>query len=161
MGWAVGWHGRDHAAPPAPARELLLVGCAVLGMTLWLFSAPPRSVTAILDLPFVLLALVIVGAFRLPPRWCTAFAAAAVLLASYFASRGLGPFAGNPNPFVRVGALQLYLATLAVINFMLSIVLLEMRHVLQQLRSSGERYQNFVEQSSEAVWRIELAVPMP
>jgi signal transduction histidine kinase len=160
MGWAVRWHAREHSAPPAPARELLLVGCAVLGMTLWLFSAPPRSVTTILDLPFVLLALVIVGAFRLPPRWCTAFAAAAVLLASYFASRGLGPFAGNPSPFVRVGALQLYLATLVVINFILTIVLLEMRNTVQLLRTSGERYHNFIEQSSEAVWRIELNVPM-
>jgi signal transduction histidine kinase len=160
MGWAVRWHRREHAAPPAPARELLLVGCAVLGMTFWLFSAPPRSVTTILDLPFVLLALVIVGAFRLPPRWCTTFAAAAVLLASYFASRGLGPFAGNPSPFVRVGAQQLYLATLVVINFILTIVLLEMRNTVQLLRTSGERYHNFIEQSSEAVWRIELNVPM-
>ena len=160
MGWAVRWHTREHSAPPAPARELLLVGCALLGMTLWLFSAPPRSVTTILDLPFVLLALVIVAAFRLPPRWCTAFAAAAVLLASYFASRGLGPFAGNPSPFLRVGALQLYFATLVVINFILTIVLLEMRNTVQLLRTSGERYHNFIEQSSEAVWRIELHVPM-
>ena len=129
-------------------------------MTIWVFSALPSSETTILDLPFVLLALVIVAAFRLPPRWCTTFVASSALLASYFASRGLGPFAGDPNPFVRVGAVQLYLATLVVINYMLSIVLLEMRNVLQQLRSSGERYQNFVEQSSEAVWRIELAVPM-
>jgi len=27
-------------------------------------------------------------------------------------------------------------------------------------RTSGERYHNFIEQSSEAVWRIELDVPM-
>src|ERR1700692_4401322 len=81
-------------------------------------------------------------------------------MASYFASRGLGPFAGSPNPFLRVGAVQLYLATLVVINFMLTIVLLEMRNTVQLLRTSGERYHNFIEQSSEAVWRIELNVPM-
>jgi signal transduction histidine kinase len=160
MGWAVRWHTREHSAPPAPAGELVLIGCALLGMTIWLFSAPPGSVTAILDLPFILLALVIVAAFRLPPRWCNSFAAAVALLASYFASRGLGPFAGNPSPFVRVGALQLYLATLVVINFILTIVLLEMRKTVQLLRTSGERYHNFIEQSSEAVWRIELNVPM-
>jgi len=55
---------------------------------------------------------------------------------------------------------QLYLVTLVVINFILAIVLLEMRNTLQLLRTSGERYKNFVEQSSEAVWRIELAIPM-
>jgi signal transduction histidine kinase len=160
MGWAVRWHTREHSAPPAPAGELVLIGCALLGMTIWFFSAPPGSVTAILDLPFILLALVIVAAFRLPPRWCNSFAGAVALLASYFASHGLGPFAGNPSPFVRVGALQLYLATLVVINFMLTIVLLEMRKTVQLLRTSGERYHNFIEQSSEAVWRIELNVPM-
>jgi signal transduction histidine kinase len=72
----------------------------------------------------------------------------------------MGPFAGDPNPFVRVGAVQLYLATLVVLNFMLTIVLLEKRNTLQLLRTSGERYQNFVEQSSEAIWRIELKIPM-
>ena len=102
----------------------------------------------------------VVAAFRLPPRWSTAFAALTAVLASYFASRGLGPFAGDTNPFVRVGAVQLYLAMLVVINLMLTIVLLEMRNTLQLLRTSDERYRNFVEQSSEAVWRIELDVPM-
>jgi signal transduction histidine kinase len=158
--WAVRWRTRKLSVQPPPAAELALIGCGLLGMTIWVFSAPPGSVTTIFDLPFILLALVIVAAYRLPPRWCTAFAAAAALLASYFASRGFGPFAGDPNPFVRVGAVQLYLATLVVINFMLSIVLLEMRNALQRLRTSGERYQNFVEQSSDAVWRIELEVPM-
>ena len=160
MGWTIRWRRPQHSAPPVPAREMMLIGFALLGMTVWVFSARPGSLTTILDLPFILLAMVIVAAFRLPPRWCSTFAAAAALIASYFASRGLGPFAGDPNPFMRVDALQLYLATLVVINFMLAIVLLEMRNTLQLLRTSGERYHNFIEQSSEAVWRIELDVPM-
>lgn len=56
--------------------------------------------------------------------------------------------------------MQLYLATLVVITFMLSVVLLEMGNTVQLLRTSGEQYHNFVEQSSEAVWRIELSLPM-
>jgi signal transduction histidine kinase len=161
MAWTIRLRMREVSIPSPPAAEMALIGCALLGMTIWVFSAQPGSVTTFLDQPFVLLALVIVAAYRLPPRWCTAFAAAAALLASYFASRGLGPFAVDPNPFERVGAVELYLVTLVVINFMLTIVLLEMRNTLQLLRTSGERYQNFVEQSSEAVWRIELTVPMP
>ncbi len=160
MGWAVRWHTREHSAPPPPAGELALIGTVLIGMTIWAFSTSQGRAATTLDLPFLLLALVIVAAFRLPPRWCTTLAAAAVLLAAYFASRGLGPFSGDPSPFVRVGAVQLYLATLAVINFMLTIVLLEMRNSVQLLRTSGERYHNFIEQSSEAVWRIELDVPM-
>lgn len=48
---------------------------------------------------------------------------------------------------------------MVVINCMLSIVLLEMGNTVRLLRSSGERYHNFIEQSSAAVWRIELDVP--
>jgi signal transduction histidine kinase len=160
MGWAVRWRARELSAPAAPPIETAVIFCVMLGMTMRTFSAPAGSVTAIVDLPFILLAVMIVAAFRMPPRWCASLAAAAVLLASYFASRGAGPFSGDPNPFVRVAELQLYLATLIAISFMLTVVLLEMRNALQLLRTSGERYHNFIEQSSEAVWRVELNVPM-
>jgi signal transduction histidine kinase len=161
MGWAVRWRARQLSAPSAPAIESAVIFCAMLGMTVRVFSAPPGSVATIIDMPFILLALMLVAAFRLPPRWCATLAAAAALLASYFASRGSGPFAGDPNPFVRVAAVQLYLATLVAISFILTVVLLEMRNALQLLRTSAERYHNFIEQSSEAVWRVELDVPMP
>jgi signal transduction histidine kinase len=160
MGWAVRLHARQHSAPAGPAVEMMLIGFAMLAMTSWVFSVPPGGVTTILDMPFVLLAFVVVAAFRMPPRWSTMLAAATAILVSYFASRGLGPFAGDPNPFVRVGAVQLYLATLVVINFLLTVVLLEKRNAYQQLRTSDERYRNFIEHSSEAVWRVELSSPM-
>jgi signal transduction histidine kinase len=140
--------------------EMMLIGFAMLAMTSWVFSAPPGGVTTILDMPFVLLAFIVVAAFRMPPRWSTLLAAAAAILVSYFASRGLGPFAGDPSPFVRVGAVQLYLATLVVINFLLTVVLLEKRNAFQQLHTSDERYRNFIEHSSEAVWRVELSSPL-
>jgi signal transduction histidine kinase len=160
VGWAIRWRAPALSAAPAAAAEVAVLAAALFGMTIWVFSVSPGSVSPILNPPFILLALVIVSAFRLPPRWSATFAGFTVLLASYFASRGLGPFAGYPNPFVRVGAVQLYLAALVVIDFMLSVVLLEMRNTLRQLSASGERYRNFVEQSSEAVWRVELDVPM-
>jgi signal transduction histidine kinase len=139
---------------------MMLIAFAMLTRTGWVFSAPPGGVTTILDMPFVLLAFVVVAAFRMPPRWSTILSAATAVLVSYFASRGLGPFAGDPNPFVRVGAVQLYLATLVVINFLLTVVLLEKRNAFQQLHTSEERYRNFIEHSSEAVWRVELASPL-
>jgi signal transduction histidine kinase len=160
VGWAVRWRAPTLSAAPAAPVEVVVLAAALFGMTIWVFSAPPDSVSPILNPPFILLALMVVTAFRLPPRWSATLAAVTVLMASYFASRGLGPFAGYPNPFVRVGAVQLYLAALVVIDFMLAVVLLEMRNTLRQLSASGERYRNFVEQSSEAVWRVELDVPM-
>jgi signal transduction histidine kinase len=160
MGWAVRWRARQHSAPAGPAVEMMLIAFAMLAMTSWVFSAPPGGVTTILDMPFVLLAFVVVAAFRMPPRWSTVLTAATAVLVSYFASRGLGPFAGDPNPFVRVGAVQLYLAALVVINFLLTVVLLEKKNAYQLLHTSEERYRNFIEHSSEAVWRVELALPL-
>ena len=160
MGWIIRFRARGFSAPPAPPVELMLVGGALLAMTIWVFSAPPSGITSILDMPFSIMALIVVAAFRFPPRWSALLAAAVALLASYYASRNLGPFAGDPNPFVRVGAAQLNIAAIVVLNFMLTVVLLEMRNAFSQLRTSEERYRSFIEQSSEAVWRIELDVPM-
>ncbi|HWW29874.1 MAG TPA: MASE1 domain-containing protein [Steroidobacteraceae bacterium] len=160
MGWLLRWRARELSAPAPPPLELLLIGGALLAMTIWVFSAPPNRISTILDMPFSIMALIVVAAFRFPPRWSTLLAAAVAVLASYYASRHLGPFAGDPNPFVRVGTSQLNIAAIVLINFMLSVVLFEMRNAFLQLRTSGERYRNFIEQSSEAVWRIELAIPM-
>jgi len=160
MGWAVRLRARRHSAPAGPPVEMMLIGFAMLAMTSWVFSVPPGGVMTILDMPFVLLAFVVVAAFRMPPRWSTMLAAATAILVSYFASQGLGPFAGDPSPFMRVGAVQLYLATLVVFNFILTVVLLEKRSAYQLLRTSDERYRNFIERSTEAVWRVELASPM-
>ena len=160
MGWAVRLRAPQHSAPAGPAVEMMLIGFGMLAMTSWVFSAPPGGETTILDMPFVILAFVVIAAFRMPSRWSSILAAATAILVSYFASRGLGPFAGDSSPFVRVGAVQLYLATLVAINFLLSVVLLERRNAFQLLHTSDERYRNFIEHSSEAVWCAELAEPM-
>jgi signal transduction histidine kinase len=160
MGWIIRLRAREISATAPPPLELMLIGGALLAMTVWVFSAPPSRITTILDMPFSILALIVVAAFRFPPRWSALLAAAVALLASYYASRNLGPFAGDPNAFVRVGAAQLNIAAIVVLNFMLTVVLLEMRNAFSQLRTSEERYRHFIEQSSEAVWRIELTEPM-
>ncbi len=159
--WALQRPAPGDSRPPTEIRELVLIGCALLCFTWWLFASPPAALSPILHPPVLLLALVIVAAFRLPPRWATSFTALCVLIGAYFASRRLGPFAGDPNPFARIGALQLYLSTLIVIDFMLAVALVEMRDTVALLRRSEERYRNFVEKSSEAVWQVELDMPMP
>jgi signal transduction histidine kinase len=154
--WAIRWRASALAAPPAPAIEVALIGTALLVTTIWVFSAPPGSLATILDPPFILLTLVVVAAFRLPPHWSTTFAAVVVVLASYFASRGLGPFAGDPNPFVRVGAVQLYLATLAIVNLMLTIVLLEKGNTLRLLSASGEQLAELNDRLQEKQERLQM-----
>jgi len=132
--WALQRSAPGDSSPPTAIRELVVIGCALLGFTCWLFASPPAALSPILHPPVLLLALVIVAAFRLPPRWATSFTALCVLIGAYFASRRLGPFAGDPNPFARIGALQLYLSTLIVIDFMLAAALVEMRDTVALLR---------------------------
>jgi signal transduction histidine kinase len=160
MGWAIRFRAPEFSAPSAPAWEMILIALATLGMTAFIFSTPPNSVNSILHMPFVLLGFVIFAVFRMPPRWSATLVAAIAVLVSYLLSRHLGPFAGNLSPFVRVSATQLYLATLVVVNFLLTVALLERRNAFVASRTSDERYRNFIEHSSEAVWRVELRKPM-
>ncbi len=159
--WAIRLRLPNLAVRKFQPLELTLTTLVLMSMTWWIFSAPPVSPTTFLQLPSILLALVVVAAFRLPPRWSTTLAAAVVLLAALLSSFDLGPFGAEPNMFARIGSLQIFLATLLVFTFMLATVLLEKQRALEQLTTSEERYRYFVSHSSEAVWRVELEQPMP
>jgi signal transduction histidine kinase len=161
--WAIRWRLPDLAVRNFRRLELVVTAAVLVAMTEWIFSAPPASLslTTLLQLPPMLLALLVVAAFRLPPRWSTTLAATVVLLAAHLSSHALGPFAAEPDPFARIGSLQIFLATLLVFTFMLATVLLEKQRTFEQLNTSEERYRHFVTHSSEAVWRVELEQPMP
>lgn len=159
--WTVRWHRPELAVQRYAPWELGILGGGLLGMTAWIFSEPPEGMTSLLQLPAMLLALLVVAAFRLPPRWSVTLAAATVLIAAHLSSLSLGPFGLEPNPFARVGSLQVFLAALVIFTFMLSTVLLEQRRTVTQLTLSDERYRQLLAHSSEAVWRIELDEPMP
>jgi signal transduction histidine kinase len=137
--WMIRWRLPDLAVRKYRPLELVLAAAVLIGMTEWIFSAPPASLTTFLQLPSMLLALLVVAAFRLPPRWCTTLAAAVVLLAAHLSSLELGPFAAEPNLFARIGSLQIFLATLLIFTFMLATVLLEKQRTLEQLSTSEER----------------------
>jgi len=161
LSWAIRLRSLDKTlSPPPAALDLFLTGGALLGITYWTYSSPPGALSSIFQSPVLVLALAIVAAFRMPPRWATALTALAVLIAAYYSSRHWGPYSIYSDPFTRISRVQLNLAALIVINYMLVVVLYEIRSTLRLLRQSEERYRNFVEKSSEAVWQIELAAPM-
>ena len=161
LAWAVRWRFPHLAAASGSPAEVVLLGGLVLGATLWIFGAPPGSPVSLLHLPFVPLALLVLAAFRLAPRWVFAISTAAILLAASSASRGLGPFADETNAFGRVLGLQVYLATVAAFTFMIAVSLFEKSRMMTALTLSRERYENFVARSAEAVWRVELREAMP
>ncbi len=158
--WAVRRRMPPSAVLPANLLECAVLAALIWAATGWIFMAPPGGATSLLQLPFVVLALLVVASFRLPPRWAVLICAVAILIAAEAASAGRGPFAADPNAFGRVLALQTFLAILAVLTFMLATVLAEKHRVFNALLLSDERYRNFVARSSEAVWRVELDEPM-
>jgi hypothetical protein len=156
--WQVWWAGNFlGSAVIAP----VVLGGLLLLLVAWIFSTQRADVRSLLQLPLAVLALLVVAAFRLPPRWSTTLAATVTLLCAWLASLGYGPFSVDAAHVGAIGELQLFLGSLALFTFLLATVLLEQSGTLQRLRTSDERYRNFVEQSSEAVWRVELAKPMP
>jgi signal transduction histidine kinase len=141
--------------------EAVLISGGLIAASLWVFSTPPGGIPTIFDLPSSIFAVLVLAAFRLPPRAVAMLSATVVIVAAYYSGHLLGPFASGPDAFARVGALQVYLATLVIVTFMLTVALLEIRGAMALLATSEDRYHTFVELSSEAVWRIELESPMP
>jgi signal transduction histidine kinase len=161
LSWFMRWRVPVNSPPVTHWGEVVGIGTALIAMSLWLFGSPATALLPILHPQTLLVGLVVVAAFRLPPRWSTTLTALCVLIAVYDQGRRLGPFSRDPDPFIRVGAAQLWLVTLIAMNYVLSVVLLEMQNTLALLRRTEERYRHFVEKTSEAVWQIELDVPMP
>lgn len=141
--------------------ESAAVFVVVMVLAARVFHDPGARPASLVDEPYVVLLLVSIATFRLPPRWATTLAAAATLVAAGFAAQRLGPLSGANSPFSQVISLQLFLAVMAICTFMLSTVLLEMRRLLASLSQGESRYRSFVKHSSEAIWRIELREPLP
>jgi len=82
--------------PSAPAAELVLIGCALLGMTTWCFPRARQSPCG----PRFAVHHGADDSFGISPAAALEcdVRGRVVLLAAYFASRGLGPFAAIREP---------------------------------------------------------------
>ena len=158
--WAVRIQTPDLSVVNTRQAEALIVTGALIAATVWIFSATAGD-HALLRQPYVLLVLLVVCAFRLPPRWSTLGAAVTALLAAYLTAHGAGQFATTGDVLGRTLNTQCFLATAVAFTFMLSTVLLQMQRTVDRLTLSERRYRAFVAHSSEAVWRVELREPLP
>jgi signal transduction histidine kinase len=140
--------------------EMLVIGALLALASIYVFSAAAGGAASMLQLPIVMVILLIYAAFRMPPRWVATLALGTVLLCAELASELKGPFVAV-DPFSRTAQVQAFLVTLSATAFVLATALTEMRIALGRLRDSEARYRNFVDLSTEAVWRVELAQPMP
>ncbi len=140
--------------------ELIALFLLMIGFSIYVFANPAHTVSSLLQMPTVIVALLIYGAVRMPPRWVAALFAVTAMICTWFASMRLGPF-DSPDIFVRTGGVQMFLASIGVISFALSVSTTEKNIVLARLSEAEYRYRSFVELSAEAVWRVELELGMP
>lgn len=126
----------------------------------YVFNGTTGGAASILQLPIIVILLLVYCAYRLPPRWAATLAMGTALLAAELASELKGPFVAV-DPFSRIAQVQTFLITATAMTYVLASAMAEMRITLGRLGASESRYRNFVELSTEAVWRVELAQPMP
>jgi signal transduction histidine kinase len=110
--------------------------------------------TSPLDVPYIVYPVLVWIAILGGPRRTALAAGAAVAIAALATTRGLGPFDSTYE-------LQTFLALCVLPVLLLQAVMAERDDAIGQARGSDERYRAFVANSSEAIFRAELAEPMP
>lgn len=151
-----------HLFPPLSRlqrMELALVAVVQVGVALRVIGgwdigpAGPRF-------PVMVLPGLIYAAFRLPPRWVMTLMGGTGLLVLLLVAQG-----GNPlvmaDPLARALWMQFGVLILLLAAVVLSVYIAQSHIALEELAASQSRYHRFIEMSSEAVWRVELAEPMP
>jgi signal transduction histidine kinase len=139
--------------------ELLVLAVLLALSALYVFTVSTSGPASLLQLPIIMVVLLVYAAYRVPPRWAATLVLGMACLCAELASELKGPFIAA-DPFARNVQVQTFLAAAAAMTYVLATALTEMRIMLSRLRDSESRYRNFVELSTEAVWRVELDQPM-
>ncbi len=147
-GFALTTHARGGKAASLTAFGVL---AALLGVV---FLRRDGAPTSPLDVPYVVYPVLVWIAMLGGPRRTALAAAMTVAVASLATTRGFGPFGSAYQ-------LQTFLALCVLPVLLLQAVMAERDSAIGLARASDERYRAFITNSSEAIFRTELAEPMP
>lgn len=151
----IGFHGVAKSANSRGSHGASLTAFAVLLALLGaVFLRVPGAWTSPLDVPYIVYPILVWIALIGGARRTALAAAITVAIASLATMRGFGPF---ESPY----QLQTFLALSVLPVLLLQAVMAERDGAIALARSSDERYRAFIANSSEAIFRCELAVPMP
>ncbi|MEO8018235.1 MAG: MASE1 domain-containing protein [Pseudomonadota bacterium] len=151
----VGFHGFALTSNARGGRVATYSAFAVLLVLLGgVFLHSQRTISSPLDVPYIVYPVLVWIAMLSGPRRTALAAGLAVAIASLATTRGLGPF---ESPY----QLQTFLALCVLPVLLLQAVMAERDFAIEKARTSDERYRAFVANSSEAIFRTELAEPMP
>jgi PAS domain-containing protein len=147
-GFTLSAHSRGGLAATLSAFGVLLV------MLLAVFMRQPGSLMSPMDVPYIVYPVLVWIAMLSGPRRTALAAGLTVAIASLATTRGFGPF---DSPY----QLQTFLALCVLPVLLLQAVMSERDYAIEKARASDERYRAFIANSSEAIFRTELAEPMP
>jgi signal transduction histidine kinase len=151
----IGFSGFALSTGARGGRVATLSAFAVLAVLLAaVFLRTDGWFTSPLDVPYIVYPVLVWIAMLGGPRRTALAAAMVVAVASLATTRGFGPF----ENFYQ---LQTFLALCVLPLILLQAVMAERDSAIGLARASDERYRAFVANSSEAIFRTELAEPMP
>jgi signal transduction histidine kinase len=151
----VGFHGFAKSASERASYGTTLAAFAVLLAILGaVFLRIPGASTSPLEVPYIVYPVLVWIALLGGPRRTALAAGITVAVASLATTRGYGPFESAYQ-------LQTFLALCVLPVLLLQAVMAERDGAIAHARTSDERYRAFIANSSEAIFRCELAVPMP
>ncbi len=151
----IGFHGVSLHASSRGGRTTTFAAFGVLALLLGtVFLRVDGAPTTPLDVPYIVYPVLVWIALLGGPRRTALAAGITVAVASLATTRGLGPFHD-------AYALQTFLALCVLPVLLLQAVMAERDVAITQARDSDERYRAFIANSSEAIFRTELAEPMP
>ncbi len=151
----IGFHGIAVTSSKRGGRAATYSAFAVLLVVLGaVFLHAGTAYRSVLDVPYIVYPVLVWIAIIGGPRRTALAAGITVSIAALATTRGLGPFAGTYD-------VQTFLALCVLPVLLLQAVMAERDAAIDSARSSDERYRAFVANSSEAIFRTELAEPMP
>ncbi|HEY6123462.1 MAG TPA: MASE1 domain-containing protein [Steroidobacteraceae bacterium] len=151
----VGFHGFALSKDSRGGRAATLSAFAVLLLMLaFVFLRKAGTLMSPLDVPYIVYPVLVWIAMLSGPRRTALAAGLTVAIASLATTRGYGPFDSAYQ-------LQTFLALCVLPVLLLQAVMSERDSAIAQARASDERYRAFIANSSEAIFRTELAEPMP
>ncbi len=150
-------HDRDSRLDlhSATAAVLLVV------LTLMIFLRRPDSGETLLESPSLLYPALIWLAMSSGPRRTALGVLFVIAVASIGTLVPAGPFSLAPSRVAATAQLQVFLAFVIVPTLILQAVMFERRRATRDAERSDERYRAFIANSSESIFRAELAQPMP
>jgi integral membrane sensor domain MASE1 len=158
----IGFHGFAWATRRHGSRIGTFLAFALLVMLLaTVFLTAVETPRSPLDVPYIVYPVLVWIAMISGPRRIALAAGLAVGVASLATTRGLGPFVTGQSHDIIAIQLQTFLALCVLPVLLLQAVMAEREAAIEHARSSDERYRAFIANSSEAIFRTELALPMP